>query len=171
MRGNAACGGRASFDPSGSELALSGAATGGLFGLRCGCGAALPPWHRVCTCRGVRYSVLFMAAAFLAAGCARDPARVDRGAAEQEDAALADARPAAAALVFEPPAALDVPPEMLARDGRQPEAFFGYAEGVSEHFYLRWDDRQSNWGRGHNGHGGDRYERRAISEKVGVLYR
>ena len=87
----------------------------------------------------------------------------------REDDPFAAARPAAAALVFEPPVVRDVPPPMLARDGRGPEAFVGYPEGVAEYFYVRWDDRQSNWGRGR--HGGDRYERRAISEKVGVLYR
>ena len=118
---------------------------------------------------GVRYAVLVIAAAFVASGCARQPAHVDRAKAEPDDAFLDAARPAAAALVFEPPVARDVPPPMLERDGRQPEAFVGYAEGVTESFYLRWDDRQSNWGRGR--HGGDRYERRAISEKVGVLYR
>lgn len=110
-----------------------------------------------------------MAGAFVAGGCARQPGHAKRPRADQDDALLAAARPAAAALVFEPPVARDVPPPMLARDGRHPEAFVGYAEGEREYFYLRWDDRQSNWGRGR--HGGDRYERRAISERVGVLYR
>lgn len=64
----------------------------------------------------------------------------------------------------------ELPEGALAREGREPEAFVGYAEGVAEYFYLRWDDRQSNWGAGRHG-GDDRYERRAISEKVGVLYR
>ncbi|HZN64197.1 MAG TPA: hypothetical protein VFB66_02775 [Tepidisphaeraceae bacterium] len=79
----------------------------------------------------------------------------------------AAARPASAALVFTPPVALDAPPVELARDVRQPTAFVGYPEMVSEHFYLRWDDRQTNDGF----HERDRYERRAISEKTGVLYR
>lgn len=79
----------------------------------------------------------------------------------------AAARPASAALVFTPPVALDAPPVELARDVRQPTAFVGYPEMVSEHFYLRWDDRQTNDGL----HERDRYERRAISEKTGVLYR
>ena len=119
---------------------------------------------------GVRYAVLVIAAAaFVAGGCARKSGHVNRAEPDQGDVLLAAARPAAAALVFEPPMARGGPPLMLAREGRQPEAFVGYAEGEREYFYLRWDDRQSNWDRGR--HGGDRYERRAISEKVGVLYR
>ena len=118
---------------------------------------------------GVRFILLVVAAALVTGGCARQPGNVRRARGNADDPALAGARPAAAALVFEPPVARDVPPPQLARDGRQPEAFVGYPVGVAEYFYLRWDDRQSNWGRGR--HGGDRYERRAISEKVGVLYR
>lgn len=99
------------------------------------------------------------------AGCARH-----RHAAVAPHDPLAEARPAAAALVFEPTVSRDLPSEALARDDRQPQAFVGYPEGVAEYFYLRWDDSQSN--RGHGRHGGDdRYERRAVSEKVGVLYR
>ena len=118
---------------------------------------------------GVRYLVLVVAAAFVAGGCARQSRHVERARPDRDNTLLAAARPAAAALVFEPPAGRGVPPAVLARDDRQPEAFVGYAEGVTEYFYVRWDDRQSNRGRGY--YGGDRYERRAISEKVGVLYR
>jgi hypothetical protein len=111
-------------------------------------------------------SLLLLSGLLIAGGCARDRSQAYRG----DDDLLAQARPAAAALVFEPSMAGELPEGALAREGREPEAFVGYAEGVAEYFYLRWDDRQSNWGRG--GHGGDdRYERRAISEKVGVLYR
>jgi len=113
----------------------------------------------------VRYSVLALAWVWLAAGCATQP-KHHQAAAEQW---VAEARPAAA-LVFEPALALDGPPPELSRDGRQPEAFVGYTEGVTEFFYLRWDDRQANWGSGHHG-GDDRYERRAVSEKFGALYR
>ena len=86
----------------------------------------------------------------------------------------------AAALVFAPPVAYDADVPDLSRDERHPSAFVGYPEGVTEFFYVRWDDRQaggwgggscsgSGWGSG--GGWGDRYERRAISEKVGVLNR
>ena len=85
----------------------------------------------------------------------------------------------ASALVFSPPLVQDAPVLELSRDERRPSAFVGYPEGVTEFFYLRWDDRQAggdhwgSWG-SHGGSGwgaGDRYERRAISEKVGVLNR
>ena len=105
----------------------------------------------------------------LAAGCARQPRHREVAAGEDR---FGDARPAAAALVFDSPVALDAPAVDLAREGRQAEAFVGYAEGVTEYFYVRWDDRQGNWGTGRHGGGGyDRFERRAVSEKVGALYR
>jgi hypothetical protein len=104
-------------------------------------------------------------------GCARQPARPRVADADADP--LARARPAAAALVFEPGMAAALPQGALAREGRDPEAFVGYAEGVTEYFYVRWDDRQGNWGSGRHGGGGayDRFERRAVSEKVGALYR
>ncbi len=86
------------------------------------------------------------------------------------------AAPAASALVFSPPLLQDAPPLELSRDVRQRAAFVGYPESVAEFFYVRWDDRQAGgdgYGRGSRGGSGfrDRYERRAISEKSGVLYR
>ena len=83
----------------------------------------------------------------------------------------------AAALAFSPPLLQDAPAIELSRDLRRPAAFVGYPESVAEFFYVRWDDRQSGGdGRGFGSRGGgsgsrDRYERRAISEKSGVLYR
>ena len=117
----------------------------------------------------MRPSLWITVAALLVSGCARQP----QGRGERRvDERLADARPAAAALVFEPALVREGPPVELSRDGRQPEAFVGYAEGVAEYFYVRWDDRQGNWGTGRHGGGGfDRFERRAVSEKVGALYR
>jgi hypothetical protein len=92
----------------------------------------------------------------------------------------ASPRRPAAALVFAPPVAYDAPELDLSRDDRRPSAFMGYPEGVTEFFYVRWDDRQAGgdsggcWGSSSVWGGGgshDRYERRAISEKVGVLNR
>jgi hypothetical protein len=114
-------------------------------------------------------------------GCAAPAARnregSDRGPARLAVYRERASRPAAA-LVFSPPLLQDSPPLELARDARQPAAFVGYPESVAEYFYVRWDDRQSGGegsGFGFRGGGGggwgDRYERRAISEKVGVLYR
>jgi hypothetical protein len=105
----------------------------------------------------------------LVQGCAHAP-KSDRAAVEAEANAFAAATPAAAALVFEPSVVRDGLGPELSRDGRQPEAFVGFTEGVAEYFYLRWDDRQANWGNGHHG-GDDWYERRAVSEKMGALYR
>jgi hypothetical protein len=104
----------------------------------------------------------------LAAGCASQP-RHRQAAASVEDE-YGPARPASA-LVFDPPVAVDGPPLDLARDGRAQEAFVGYAEGVTEYFYLRWEDRQAAYGSGHHGGRDDYYERRAVSEKMGALYR
>jgi hypothetical protein len=112
-----------------------------------------------------------------AAPAARKPDESDRPPAKLAVYRERASRPAAA-LVFSPPLLQDTPPLELSRDARQPSAFVGYPESVAEYFYVRWDDRQvggagSGFGfRGGGGGGwGDRYERRAISEKVGVLYR
>ena len=71
----------------------------------------------------------------------------------------------ASALVFDPPVA-DVSAQALVRDGREPSAFVGYDSLITTYFYLRIDDRiREGDGRG------DRYERRAVSEKFGVSHR
>lgn len=116
----------------------------------------------------------------MVSGCAQ-PHRGVRRSGQQHGATFAVYREAAtrpaAALVFSPPLLQDAPPLELARDIRQPSAFVGYPESVAEFFYVRWDDRQTGGdGSGFGFRGGgsgsrDRYERRAISEKVGVLYR
>ena len=126
-----------------------------------------PERHPVCRIVAVRRLALTLALLVLVVGCARQrhPATV------RSPDPLTEARPAAAALVFEPAVPRDFDPQSLSRDDRQPQAFMGYPEGIAEYFYLRWDDRQSNWGHGHKGAGHDRYERRAVSERVGVMYR
>jgi hypothetical protein len=48
------------------------------------------------------------------------------------------------------------------------DAFVGYESVTATYFYLRTDDRQMD---NSNLHNNDRYERRAVSEKVGVTYR
>ena len=84
----------------------------------------------------------------------------------------------ASALVFDPPIIANDEPLELSRAERQPGAVVGYDVGVVERFYIRLDDRQI----GNNFHGGgrrggrgggsfDRYERRAVTERVGVRYR
>ena len=145
-------------------------------------------WHPVCDPPRVNLASRFVVVGSIGLsllGCAA-PAAHRSGAADDgvnRSAELAvyreRATPPAAALVFSPPLLQDTPPLELSRDIRQPSAFVGYPESVAEYFYVRWDDRQSGGdggsGFGFRGGGGsgswDRYERRAVSEKVGVLYR
>ena len=124
-------------------------------------------------------SVLVLGAASIT-GCARNSATARHSTTDSASLAVYRERASrpASALVFTPPLLQEAPPLELARDVRQPSAFVGYPESVAEFFYLRWDDSQIGGEGSHgiwNGHGGsgsrDRYERRAISEKVGVLYR
>jgi hypothetical protein len=124
----------------------------------------------------------------LLSGCAharreppKNPAEPDAGESGQLAVYHEHAtRPAAAALVFAAPVTANSSAPDLSRDDRQRSAFVGYPEGVMEFFYVRWDDRQlggwgsgsgSSSGGGSGSNSGDRYERRAISEKVGVLFR
>ena len=86
---------------------------------------------------------------------------------------------AASALVFDPPMVQDEPPLELSRADRQPGVVMGYEELTAEYFSIRLDDRQISDGGGFRGGGGrfgssgsfDRYERRAVTERVGVRYR
>lgn len=75
-------------------------------------------------------------------------------------------RAKAGSLVFDPPVTQGQLPLRLAREDRNPDAFVGYDSVYTTYFYLRTDDRQ---------HGGDfrndRFDRRAISTKVGATYR
>ena len=78
------------------------------------------------------------------------------------------------ALVFDPPVAAGQPRLDLDREARSPVAVVGYDELETTYFYLRIDDRQTFQpiidGNGTRGNLG-RFERRAISETVGVRYR
>ena len=46
----------------------------------------------------------------------------------------------AAALVFTPPVTLGTPALNLSRDGRQPEAFWGFSQGTTDSYDLMFDD-------------------------------
>ena len=143
-------------------------------------------WHRVCEnpCVTIRARCAVIAMAGLSfLGCAAQT-HPDKSQSTTDAAARAvyheRASKPAAALVFAPPLSQDAPPLELARDTRQPSAFVGYPEGITEFFYLGWNDYQSggsgwsgsgSWSSGGGSGSWDRYERRAISEKVGVLYR
>jgi hypothetical protein len=98
---------------------------------------------------------------------------------QNEDAMPASA--SASALVFRPPVAEGEPPLDLSRAARQPSAFVGFEEPILEFYQVTTIDRQvaggwsgrsgSGFGWGGGGVACDRYERRAVTEKVGVLHR
>ena len=70
----------------------------------------------------------------------------------------------ASALVFDPPIIQNDAPVDLARAGRERSAFVGFDQLSTSYIYVRTDDRWS-------ADGNDRYERRAIIEKVGASTR
>jgi hypothetical protein len=72
-----------------------------------------------------------------------------------------------ASLVFDPPLVASEPKIDISRAGRAPEAFAGFEEIITTYYYLRVDDRQLNY----NGRAHDRFEREAITTRVGVTYR
>jgi hypothetical protein len=74
----------------------------------------------------------------------------------------------AAALVYDPPVVADSPRLDVSREGRAATAYAGFDEVITTFYYLRVDDRQQSFGSG--GHH-DRFERQAITERVGVSYR
>jgi hypothetical protein len=67
----------------------------------------------------------------------------------------------ASALAFSPPIMQDEAPLDLTRADREPAAFVGYDDLIRTYIYVRTDDRWSG------DSSSDRYERRAIIEKVG----
>jgi hypothetical protein len=88
----------------------------------------------------------------------------------------------AAALVFDPPVIANDPPLELSRADREPRVSLGYEGPVVETYYIRFDDRQVGYGLAggfSGGRGGrfgatgnlDMFERRAVTERIGVRYR
>ena len=121
----------------------------------------------------LRRHLLLVAVVYLYGCQHREPAPLER-----TDAAPAEYEAVtASALVFDPPVLQNEPKLDLRRDERQARVAVGYEELTVEHFYIRFDDRQISdgfSGRGGRGGGGgvyDRYERRAVTERVGVRYR
>jgi hypothetical protein len=98
------------------------------------------------------------------AGCASKPAHP---AATAQPAHIYDDA-VAAALVYDPPVIANSPRIEISRQGRAPEAFAGFEDITTTFYYLRVDDRQLTNGGSHNN---DRFERQAITERVGVSYR
>ena len=103
----------------------------------------------------------------LAAGCAasqRQSPRAQRPAEPEYPEYPEYIEASASALAFDSPVGPDGPMPELARAPRAPSAYVGFEDTIAEYFYVRMDDRQSN-------DCSDGFERRAISEKVGVRYR
>ena len=132
----------------------------------------------------MRRRVIFMFfVCLIAMGCRSQRAAVadlsnePTGQVEYDDAVTASA------LVFDPPVTIGDEPLELSRADRQPGAFVGYDGPIVEHFYIRMDDSQigSSFGGGRGGRRGgwggagggsfDSYERRAITERIGVRFR
>jgi hypothetical protein len=74
----------------------------------------------------------------------------------------------AAALVYDPPVVANSPRIDISREGRAPSAYAGFEEMTTTFYYLRIDDHQQTFGGSHNN---DRFERQAITQRVGVSYR
>lgn len=96
-----------------------------------------------------------------------------KAAATQPAVVIYQDRPATA-LAMVPPVAMDLyPSAALDRSLRSPRAFVGYEHGTTEFYWMRTDDRMrfgtdgngSSWG------WGDRFERRAVTTRLGVLSR
>jgi hypothetical protein len=103
----------------------------------------------------------------LGVGCAAQPSKPARTAQEPQPLLAVYRQAPSAALVFDPPVISDQPPVNVSRDDRTPAAFVGYESTIATFYYVRTDDRQFD-GFGLNQ---DRFERRAISTKVGISYR
>jgi hypothetical protein len=128
--------------------------------------------------------ITLLAAAALAQGCG---SATSSSAAGRDDASITTVTEyrgeavAASALVFAPPVTLDEPTINLDRAPRQPAAFFGYDEGSIEYYRLTVDDRQTfsnsgdgggrSWGGGYGSGWSGRYDRQAVSERVGAIRR
>ncbi|SRR5260221_12683874 len=102
---------------------------------------------------------------FMMVGCASkrsQPAASAAAAAPIYDDAVA------AALVYDPPVVADSPRLDVSREGRSQTAYAGFEELTTTFYYLRIDDHQQSFGSGlHH----DRFERQAITQRVGVSYR
>ena len=84
----------------------------------------------------------------------------------------------ASALVFSPRVGGQGEMPDLSRAARQPSAFVGFDGPIVEYYHIETYDRQISGGgygpyggSGYGYGGGDRYERRAYIDKIGVLYR
>jgi hypothetical protein len=99
----------------------------------------------------------------LATGCAAQSGRnASQSRCDGTPVPAYEAAPATA-LVFDPPVTAQTQIQ-LDRDERTPAAFVGFDQTFTTFSYIRTYDRQTN-------DRTDRFERKAISERVGVSYR
>ncbi len=107
----------------------------------------------------MRCGVIILAG-FVLAGCA-----ASHQVATQSPPAQRHYLPASAsALAFNPSITRDQPPLELSRDVRERAAIVGIDEVSITYFDIRMNDRQTN-------DFTDRFERQAVSQRVGVSYR
>jgi hypothetical protein len=125
----------------------------------------------------MRWGAYILLGFMTVSGCASKPPQsvvIVNSSATVEPARIYDDA-VAAALVYDPPVVANSPRIEISREGRAPEAFAGYEELTTTYYYLRVDDRQLNYGGGGASGGqhinNDRFERQAITERVGVSYR
>ena len=111
-----------------------------------------------------------LGAAILLTGCNARPKQESASARVPALFARADDERAqvatASALAFDPPLIANEQPVDLSREGRQPVAVLGYEDTVTTFSYTRSDD----WF-GFDLNNGLHFQRRAVSERVGVSYR
>ena len=120
-----------------------------------------------------RWGAFILLGALTTVGCAsKQPTVTVNSLAAPEPARIYDDA-VAAALVYDPPLVANSPRIEISREGRAPAAFAGFEEITTTFYYLRVDDRQLNYGGSgsSSGHNNDRFERQAITERVGVSYR
>ena len=86
--------------------------------------------------------ILLISLGLFAVGCATS----HRAAASRQVPALSavvyEQHPAAA-LAFTPPITLGTPVLNLSRNGREPEAFWGYSQGATDYYNVVTDDYQN----------------------------
>jgi hypothetical protein len=99
-------------------------------------------------------------------GCASKPAASLPPPPVAQRASVYDGA-VAASLVFSPPVTTVGEQQDFSREGRAATAYAGFDETITTYYYLFQDDRQQKWG----GVNRDRFERQAITQRVGVSYR
>jgi hypothetical protein len=100
---------------------------------------------------------LLLISAGLLAGCAsQQPQTMSKG--------NQDLSSASAALVFDPPIAMNTPPVDLSRETHGEAAYAGFEDTTTTQFYIRTDDRETT-------DFSNRFEREGFSEKVGSTRR